>query len=95
MFNVGVHMLSIAGEHLLVQICFMFLCPFVLLLFVLGVLSTIQKGGGTATTRPAQIHGYGLQDHMKQHTHKIRTDTECSQELLLAANEEADWVKWD
>lgn len=26
MFNVGVHMLSIAGEHLLVQICFMSFC---------------------------------------------------------------------
>lgn len=44
MFNVGVHMLSLAGEHLLVQTCFMFLFFFVLLLFVLGVVSTIQRG---------------------------------------------------
>lgn len=28
MFNVGVHMLSLAGEHLLVQICFMFFISF-------------------------------------------------------------------
>lgn len=44
MFNVGVHMLSLAGEHLLVQICFMFFISFCLLLFVLGVLSTIERG---------------------------------------------------
>lgn len=43
MLNVGVHMLSLAGEHLLVQICFMF-CFLHLLLFVFGVLSANQRG---------------------------------------------------
>ena len=46
MFNVGVHMLSLAGEHLLVQICFMFFISFcVALLFVSGVLSAIREEG--------------------------------------------------
>lgn len=70
MFNVGVHMLSLAGEHLLVQICFMFLFLFVLLLmFVLGVFSPIQRGGETKPTPwPTQIHGkYPLITQEKTH----------------------------
>lgn len=70
MFNVGVHMLSLAGEHLLVQICFMlFFFYFILffallfLLFFCWEISAPSRGEGHSIPWPAYIHGKQPQKH--------------------------------
>lgn len=55
MLHVGVHMLSLAGEHLLVQICFMFLFLF-LICCLCWECSATSRGAGYSTSWPAQIH---------------------------------------
>lgn len=60
MLPVGVHMLSLAGKHLFVQICFMFYFSFFdLLLFVSGELGTIQRERKAAKCTVSTRCSYG------------------------------------
>lgn len=43
MFNVGVHMLSLAGEHLLVQTCFMFIIIIIVIISYCSVVICTGK----------------------------------------------------
>lgn len=85
MLNVGVHMLSLAGEHLLVQICFMFHFLFDLFVVCVGSGQHHPEGRGEIEapflSRPESLTGnskiYTLikqytPDTSRSHTHTPR-----------------------